>query len=109
MREREQAESVPEMRLAVYDWHKKNKRKYPELRLLYVQRSDFALCLPVPRGNFSSLYIRLKTKECNFTLPEVESLKLLNEYGNLAVVCFSSADAINTIIQYLELKNERTT
>ena len=104
MREREQAESVPEMRLAVYGWHKKNKRKYPELRLLFTEPDLFTIYLPVPRGHFSSLHIQLKTKECKFTLPEAESLKLLNEYGNLAVVCFNSADAIDTIIKYLGLK-----
>jgi hypothetical protein len=64
------------------------------------------LCLPVPRGQFGSLYIELKTLKGKTTLPQKEYLKLLNRFGNLAVVCFSSSDAINIITQYLGLKNE---
>ena len=114
------------MQTAIVEWCAWNKHKYPELRLLYAtpnqgvrsqserasrQREGMKagvpdLCLPVPRGQFGSLYIELKTRKGKTSLPQKEYLKLLTKFGNLAVVCFSSSDAIKIITQYLGLNNE---
>lgn len=63
------------------------------------------LCLPVANKNHNALYIEMKRKKGNKpTANQLLWLNKLNEYGNLAVVCYGSDQAITVIEKYL--KNE---
>lgn len=109
---------------AVIEWANWNKRKYPELELLFaipngghrhissaiklkregVKAGVPDLCLAVPRGASGCLWIEMKTLKGKTTLPQQRFLKLLNQHGHLAVVCFTADEAIAFIKQYLELE-----
>ena len=65
------------------------------------------LCLPVARGRYHALYIEMKSLRPGAAPSEVQlhRLKELRECGNAAEICYGDVDAINLIINYLELNS----
>lgn len=64
------------------------------------------LILPVPRGQYHGLFIEMKRpdKSKARTSPEQkEWIRMLNEEGFLAVICYGQDEAKETIIDYLDL------
>lgn len=63
------------------------------------------LCLPVSNKKYNALYIEMKKQKGNKpTANQLLWINKLNEYGNLAVVCYGADQAIEIIKKYL--KNE---
>lgn len=109
---------------AVIEWCMLNENHHPELKLIYHitnegKRSHIGgaelrkaglksgvpdLCLPVPKGRYSALYIEMK-KDKNATVSQnqIKWLSSLSAVGNLAVICYSADEAITTIKNYLSL------
>lgn len=61
--------------------------------------------LPIPRGEYASLYIELKAAKGRVSDTQKEVIELLNKNGNLAVVSYGAFQAIETIKLYLGLEN----
>lgn len=112
---------------AVIEWCELSKGKYSELDLIFHipnegKRSNAKgaelksiglksgvsdLCLPVARGGYHALYIEMKKNaKCRPTKHQKEWIVKLNEQNNLAVICYSFNDAIETLQKYLNLKPE---
>lgn len=109
--------------VALFHWKEQMVGKYPELRTLYAtpnagKRSVRAgkymvaeglrkgvpdLCLPVPRGKYGALYIELKHGKNKPTESQNRWIKLLNQYGNKAVVAYEFEGARDEILAYLAL------
>lgn len=114
--------SEHQMQKAIFEWAKWNEHQHPELALLYAvpnggQRHKAVaaklkaegvksgvpdICLPVPNGKYSSLYIELK----NGTRGKVSDnqawwLEKLGYYGSLSVVCRDVQETIDVIEAYL--------
>ena len=115
--------------VALFDWAKLQAPAHPELRLLFAipnggERPKSAatalkregvrpgvpdVCLPVPKGPFSSLYIELKapkepgsTKRAGRLSPEqTEWGRLLLEAGCAWEVCFGWDEARGVLARYL--------
>lgn len=63
------------------------------------------ICLPVPHGKYSSLYIELKrSKGTTATKEQKEKIELLNKYGCYARVCRGWEEAAKVIEWYIEQK-----
>lgn len=112
-----------EEQATVIAWAKWNQHKYPELESLfavpnqgkrgwYAQRKFKSegmkagipdLCLPCKRGEYGALWIEMKTLDGKVTLPQQRFMKLLMRQGHLAVIAFSSEQAIKVLIDYLEM------
>ena len=61
------------------------------------------LCLPVARKGFHGLYIEMKAGRNKPSDNQVGYLDALAAQGNLAVVVWSAEEAIETILEYLEV------
>ena len=62
------------------------------------------ICLPVKKGQYSSLYIELKRRKgASVSKEQKEMIALLVEYGSLAVVCYGWEDAAKVIERYLKI------
>jgi hypothetical protein len=115
----------------IYDWVKQHEAEHPELALFYAIPNGARLsyrkskngkryspeaqkllaegmrpgvpdmCLPVARDNWHGLYIELKRGKNKPSEKQVEYLERLTRQGYLAVVCYGSKDAIDTIKKYL--------
>ena len=104
------------------EWAEYQTGKYPELKLLHhipnegkrsvvnganlkkagLKKGVPDLHLPVARGDYHSLWIEMKKdKSCKPTAEQIEWRTSLNAEGNLAVVCYSADEAIETIKWYL--------
>ena len=125
MRTRKIAPSEHQMQVAVVDWCRWNAGKYKCLDIVYATpnaapRATFTgyrmvkegmlkgvpdLCLPKQSGGYGALYIEMKTPKGKITGDQIKTMNRLREEGNLAVVCFSVQDAIETILTYLNLDN----
>lgn len=112
---------------AVVSWAALMSGQYPELELLYAipngahlygdikkrarQMSHLKkqglrpgmpdLCLPVARHGYHALYVEMKNGANKPSEKQEDILNLLAEAGNLAVVCWSAEEAIQTIVEYL--------
>jgi len=64
------------------------------------------LCLPVPAGRFSGLFIELKSlkKGAKVSPEQQEWIFKLRDFGYMTMVCFGFESAKNAIINYLGLK-----
>ena len=114
-----------DLQAAVFDWVKWEVSRRPELFLMYAIPNGavagpgrFAtvnwmksqgmrngvpdLCLPVPRGGFSSLYIEMKTEAGVMSDAQDKYIAVLRHYGNRVEVCRSSLAAIEAITDYLD-------
>ena len=65
------------------------------------------LCLPVQRGDFSALYIELKTPKGRLSKVQEERIESLQTYGNMVVVCRGLEETIESINKYLSIKQVR--
>lgn len=109
---------------AVIEWCLLQQIKYPELRLIYhitnegkrskkggaeLGRAGLKsgvpdLCLPVPKGEYAALYIEMKKdRQSTVSQNQLKWIADLNTYRNLAVICYSADEAIETIRKYLSL------
>jgi len=62
--------------------------------------------LPVARGGYFSLYIEVKTPAGTLSKAQKEIIPLLKAQNNKVVVCRSTQEIIDTVIEYLQ--EERT-
>lgn len=117
MRSYEEAEQA-----AIFEWAEYEKRKYPELELLYhvpnggkrdaktaailkrcgVKAGVPDLVLPVARCGYHGLYIELKVGKNRTSKNQDRWLKSLNAKGYKAEVCNGFNEATNMILRYLE-------
>lgn len=67
------------------------------------------LCIPVPRGKYSALYIEMKAEGGKISEAQEEWIYKLRKYGNAACVCFGADSAITLIDLYLQEKIEFVT
>ena len=109
---------------ALFRWASWKMGQKPELALLYhipnegkrsktqgarLKREGLSkgipdICLPVPHGRYSSLYIELKRqKGSSATKEQKEKIELLNKYGCYARVCKGWEEAAKVIEWYMEL------
>ena len=112
---------------ALFRWASWKMGQKPELALLYhipnegkrsktqgarLKREGLSkgipdICLPVPHGGYSSLYIELKRlKGTTATKEQKEKIELLNKYGCYARVCRGWEEAAKVIEWYIELKEK---
>lgn len=59
------------------------------------------ICCPFPNAKHHALYIEMKVKPNKPTVAQKEIIEHLNKSGNLAVICWSGAEAIQTLERYL--------
>lgn len=106
---------------AIFAWAAIMERRYPELRLLHhipnggsrhpieaarlkkqgVKAGMPDICLPVSRNGYNALYIELKRKGGRVSERQQEMMMLLTEYGNMAIVCYGTEQAVECIVDYL--------
>ena len=61
------------------------------------------LCLPVPNGTYSALYIELKSGTNTASKEQKEWIAKLNNAGNRAVVCRGWQAAVKEACEYLRI------
>ena len=101
-------------------WCRYMESKFPELETIYHipnegKRSHIAgskqksmglksgmpdLCLPVPRGEYSSLYIEMKKIGGKPTAEQLDRLELLEQYGNAVAICEGAEQAEKVLTAY---------
>lgn len=64
------------------------------------------LCLPVPRGEYSGLYIEMKFEKGRLEESQKKMLRLLTKQGHFCAVCYGAEEAIYVLKQYLSLEKE---
>ena len=109
----------------VFEWALYHRRQYPELKWLNSSMNGISLTkrqaarakragliagipdidLPVNRGPYGGLRIELKTKGGRLTRDQEDCLNFMIGQGYRAVACYGADDAIETIIQYLEMSH----
>ena len=107
---------------AILEWAEYEKRKHPELELLYhvpnggkrdaktaailkrcgVKDGVPDLVLPVARCGYHGLYIELKVGKNRTSKNQDRWLENLNAQGYKAVVCYGFNETTNMILRYLE-------
>lgn len=108
---------------ALFEWARLSVKRYPELSLMYhignggsrhpaeamhlkqqgVKPGVPDICLPVPRGIYSALYIELKRQKGGRVSDDQRAwISALNRAGNRAVICHGWEDARNQIMDYLQ-------
>lgn len=60
------------------------------------------ICVPIPVAPYGALYIELKIKPNRPSREQTRVIAHLNELGNLAVLCWSGSEAIQTLERYLD-------
>lgn len=106
----------------VIDWANWQQARFPELKLLHhipnggkrsaseaarfkaagVKAGVPDLHLPVPRGGFAGLYIEMKFGDNKPTEKQKEWHRDLKEQGFKVTVCYSAAEATQTLEEYLK-------
>lgn len=99
------------------------ENRYPELKLLHhcpnggkrdhvsaavlkrqgVKAGVPDLHLPVPKGQYASLYIEMKYGDGKLSKEQKEFLRRAAEYGNFVAVCYSQEIALKVIEEYVKL------
>lgn len=116
------APSEHDEQAALFEWAEWMRERYPALRRLYaipnggkrdivtaarlkaegVKAGVPDICLPMPSGGYSALYIELKRSKGGRASDEQrEWIDALNRLGNLAVVCHGWLHAAEVIQGYL--------
>lgn len=114
-----------EEQVSLFKWADQLSEDYPELKLLYAipngayksiaAAKKFAaeglrpgvpdICLPVSNGQYHALYIEMKRLKGGRIRPEQKFwITMLNNSGNLAIVCYGAASAKTAIIDYLGIR-----
>lgn len=104
-----------------FQWAAVAAGKHPELRLLYHVPNEGKrsarqgakmraeglragvpdICLPVPRGGYSALYIELKAGRNKPTPDQLAWLEALDKAGNKTAVCWGWQAARKAVVEYL--------
>ena len=99
-------------------------RKHPELELLYAipnagKRPVYVgakmkaegllpgmpdMCLPISRGGFNNLFVELKVGKNKPSPNQIYIINKLNEFGNLAVVCYGQDQVKAQLLEYINLE-----
>lgn len=107
--------------IKLFNWARTHVAYVPELRLLHHipnegKRDGITgrllkaagltagvpdICLPVPKGTYSGLYIEMKYNKNKPTPEQQEFMQMLSEYGYKTAVCYSFEDAREVIRHYL--------
>lgn len=110
--------------MSVMDWARWNQNVHPELELLHhcpnggsrnkaeavklkqmgVKAGIPDLCLPVPMGVYSSLYIEMKYDTGRLEDSQKKMLKALAAAGHYCTVCYGAEEAIRVLEEYINLK-----
>ena len=110
-----------EEQCALFAWAAANEAAHPELCCMFaipngghrhpavaaqlkaegVRAGVPDICLPIARGRFHSLWIEMKRKPNTTTDAQRQWLDTLHQQGHCAVVCWSAAEAQQTIMAYL--------
>lgn len=61
------------------------------------------LHLPVPKGQYASLYIEMKYGDGRLQKEQKDFLKQAADYGNFVAVCYSQEIALKVIEEYVKL------
>ena len=108
----------------IFQWAAHRLGVYPELESMYAipnanKRTKFQgqwlvdeglksgtpdICLPCARGGYHSLYVELKHGRNKTTDNQKKRIKMLNDQGNLAIVCYEFEGARDAIVEYLEMQ-----
>ena len=109
---------------ALFEWAAYSRRKYPQLDLMFhipnggsrdliearhmkeqgVKAGVPDICLPVPSGRYTALYIELKRREKGSVSDEQRGwIAALNRVGCKAVVCRGWEEARRVIEDYLRI------
>ena len=123
---RKRAEATPteaQEQAALFLWAERAKGKYPALGMLFhipnggsrnlleaahlksqgVKPGVPDICLPVPSGKFSALYIEMKRrKHAEISEAQRGWIEALNRVGNRAVVCYGWDEAREALVEYLK-------
>jgi hypothetical protein len=62
------------------------------------------LHLPVPKGQYSGLYIEMKKEGGKVSKEQRYVMNLLEWHKNKTIVCYSAEDAIKELVGYCEIK-----
>ena len=109
-----------------FQWAEVAAGKHPELRLLYhipnegkrsasqgarmraegLRAGVPDICLPVPRGGYSALYIELKAGRNKPTDDQLAWLAALADAGNKTAVCWGWQAASKAVKAYLEKRED---
>lgn len=107
--------------IKLFNWARVHMAYIPELRLLHHIPNEGKrngttgkllkaagltsgvpdICLPVPKGKYSGLYIEMKYNKNKPTKEQLEFMQLLREQGHKTEVCYSFEDAREVIRHYL--------
>lgn len=112
-----------EEQVALFAWAAANEGAHPELAMLHatpnggyrpmttavmlkaegVKAGVPDILLPIPRGQWHSLWLELKRADHSNgpTKEQQEWIKQLRHYGNMALVCYGADEAIAAIESYL--------
>ena len=110
--------------MSVMDWARWNQNAHPELELLHhcpnggsrnkaeavklkqmgVKTGIPDLCLPVPMGVYSGLYIEMKYDTGRLEDSQKKMLKALAAAGHYCTVCYGAEEAIRVLQEYINLK-----
>lgn len=110
--------------MSVMDWARWNQNAHPELELLHhcpnggsrnkaeavklkqmgVKAGIPDLCLPVPMGVYSGLYIEMKYDTGRLEDSQKKMLKALAAAGHYCTVCYGAEEAIRVLQEYINLK-----
>ena len=71
-----------------------------------LKRGVSDICLPVPSGKYSGLYIEMKYGKNKPTAEQENFLRRINKLGYASCVCYSGEEAIDKIKYYYDLDNE---
>lgn len=117
-----------DLQKAVIRWARLfGSKKYPELELLHaIPNGAFLkggarqwaklklegalsgipdLHLPVPKGQYASLYIEMKKKGGKVSKEQQNIINKLIMHNNFVAVCYSADDAIKTLVGYCGINN----
>ncbi len=109
--------------IKVIGWAERNCSNHPELRWLFhvpnggsrnkteavklkqmgVKAGVSDLCLPYPKGVYSGLFIEMKYGNNRQQNTQKEFLAAMAAAGHFVATCYSAAEAIKVIEEYLEL------
>lgn len=116
--------SEAQHQIALFSWARNEVvlKKYPELELMFAINNGLILSigqavkakrmgtnkgildilLPIPRKGFICLFIEMKTEGGRLSVYQKEKIEKLTKVGHKCVVCYSSKEAIDEILDYLK-------
>jgi hypothetical protein len=83
---------------------KSGARGWAKLQLEGALKGIPDLHLPVPKGQYASLYIEMKKKGGKLSVEQQNIINKLIMHNNFVAVCYSADDAIKTLVGYCGLK-----